>query len=152
MDRTLRIAVVVAGALLATGTLALDAPHDKSVDPRGCDACHLLHNSKGSSLTSEDTNANLCHSCHTTGGYGFPWTPDAEVQAAPGASGYSHRWTGSATGRGANLPSNTNMANHLGGTPGARTLLCSTCHDQHNNTAGANTGTQHIRGANGALA
>src|SRR5512138_2907118 len=148
MDRTLRIAVVVAGALLATGTLALDAPHDKSVDPRGCDACHLLHNSKGSSLTSEDTNSNLCHSCHTTGGYAFPWTPENDVQAVPGASGYSHRFTGSARNRGARLPTDTNMASHLGGSPGSETLLCSTCHDQHNNLLGG-TSVQHIRGALG---
>ena len=131
--RTLALALVLGAPL---GARAIDAPHEAGTN---CSSCHLGHNAPGGALTKTAGNASLCQSCHVSEtGFGFPWS-DAD-QAVPGASGRSHHWSAPATGLGATAP--------LAGTPmgdrlDAGNLTCSTCHDQHNNLASLNGGTQH---------
>lgn len=133
-----------AGLLLALPLAArgVDAPHD-DWDPAiagDCSGCHLLHQAPGGGLTSTSGNANLCKSCHdgvANSSVGFPWV-DAD-QAVPGTRGRSHSWSGPATGRGASVPSNPDMALRLDGG----NLTCSACHDQHNNAGRAAGATQH---------
>ncbi len=91
---------------VADPALALDPPHDSS-NSIECLNCHNLHNSLGDALTSVAGNANLCQSCHVTGGTatGKPFA-DAD-QARPGlalpagmaAGGTSHRWDAGPQGR-----------------------------------------------------
>jgi predicted CXXCH cytochrome family protein len=145
---------------LATAALALgaapaarasDAPHDASGN-FGCTDCHMLHNAKGSALTSTTANYNLCASCHTNPSrYGWPWATGD--QATPGAGGDSHHWSAPAAGatadeHGAVAPAAAGMAQRI--TANAGTLSCSVCHDQHSGASkvaaqgGAALATQSI--------
>lgn len=114
------IAMLVAG----TGAYALDPPHGETAVPiMECDSCHIGHNAPGASLTSTAGNANLCFSCHVSGGQASALPLLSTEQAVPGTSGVHHRWDAVTP-----VPSNTEMARRL---ENGTTIMCSTCHDQH---------------------
>ncbi|MFQ5527547.1 MAG: cytochrome c3 family protein [Thermoanaerobaculia bacterium] len=97
--------------LLATWALspvfAVDPPHQFSALPADpCESCHVVHTSPGGALTTVDGNANLCLSCHVTGGAAAAFPFDAADQALPSPglpagvtpSGTSHRWDSGPSG------------------------------------------------------
>ncbi len=96
-----------------------------------CLTCHVLHMSPGAQLTAVDGNANLCMSCHNPGGGMASNTPFSNADIAdPGLSGTSHAWNKAAINSiyGANLPTNSNMAGKVMNGE----IVCSTCHQPHN--------------------
>ncbi len=86
-------------ALLPVGLQAQDTPHDAAYSVQ-CTSCHNIHGGPGTSLTSGPGNANLCRSCHMSGGLasGRPMNTTAQAFPGPGNSGaplkggHSHRW------------------------------------------------------------
>lgn len=137
------IGLIAVSVLLSFGTAAaIDTPHTGN-----CQACHMLHNSLGSSLTNQDTNANLCMSCHTTAGTAFqkPFASSDQANIGPGRT--SHSWSGlmPATDNPDNaygLRSITNLSaalktaltkncNKSGTTCVSYPTTCSVCHNQH---------------------
>lgn len=146
MTRKSGVAILLGAGLFlaATVSLALDPPHDGS-SAMGCDSCHILHNSLGSSLTS-DTNANLCLSCHTVGGPAGALPLSSSMEAYSSASGWvgtSHRWDGT-------MPATDAPTNRFGLRSVAsladpniavrvkeygNVVTCSACHDQHSQNA-----------------
>ncbi|HET9597439.1 MAG TPA: cytochrome c3 family protein [Anaeromyxobacteraceae bacterium] len=132
---------------------ASDAPHDGS-SGFGCTDCHMLHNAKGSALTSTAANYTLCASCHTNPQrFGWPWA--TSDQATPGGGGDSHHWSAlartsdpGAAEHGAQTPAAAGMAQVLSTNGG--TLSCSVCHDQHSGASkvaaqgGAAMATQNV--------
>jgi hypothetical protein len=152
--RAARSLLLAALALAALPALAIDPPHDASMQSEGCQACHRTH-SGGAALTNQIGNFNVCDQCHGTivdadgKHFGFPWVP--QHQAIPGAGGRSHRWDADATSRGARVPVTPDLAKRLDGGK----LQCSTCHDQHNNNGrpgdpSFHGGSQHVSGDGGA--
>ncbi len=89
---------------LTNRVLALDPPHN---DANACDNCHILHNAQDLNLAVLSGNANLCQSCHQSGGPATAKALPASDQAVtwPGlpagtnATGSSHRWDSSVSGR-----------------------------------------------------
>lgn len=86
----------VLGLLVASsGTLAIDPPHTAD-----CTDCHMVHNAPGGSITAIAGNANLCLSCHVSGGAASarPFANADQTRAWPGLAsnvlpgGNSHRW------------------------------------------------------------
>jgi hypothetical protein len=132
----LGLVAIAAAALLTVPVVVADeddAPHWSSpTDTLNCTTpCHVLHNAAGGNLTSEAGNVNLCQSCHSsTGQNDFPL--DSGDSANPGVTGTSHAFNAVATNAaaGALPPQNNDMLLRLMG-PGADTVVCSTCHDQH---------------------
>lgn len=148
------VLVAAAAGFPARPVLATDAPHDASVlANQSCDDCHRLHGATGSGLTNQPTNFDLCRSCHNDpartpapGRLGMPWY--TEDQAAPGAAGHHHSWSGG-TGNpayGADPPQDASMLSRTGGGR----LQCSTCHDQHAAGPGFAPGSRHTSVAPGA--
>jgi predicted CXXCH cytochrome family protein len=89
--------------LSAVPAFAIDPPH---VTANLCSSCHIPHLALGGDLTSVAGNANLCISCHQSGGTAST-KPFADIDQAlpwPGspagvsASGTSHRWDAGAAG------------------------------------------------------
>lgn len=146
MRRIGRIIILLAAAALPASALAVDAPH---ATIESCSGCHMGHNAPGGSLTKRAGMLDLCNTCHqnfTT--FGGAWA--LADQAAPGARGNSHSWSGLATNRGAKAPSASSsdpveaqMGRYL--VDGA-SLKCTTCHDVHqaDAVAEAGRGTQHV--------
>lgn len=98
-----RIAVLtLAAAALAAGVLrAADPPHAFPAAPKGsCIECHKLHTAPGGTITKVAGNANLCLSCHVSGGQAGakPFATADQALPWPGlptgvtATGTSHRW------------------------------------------------------------
>ena len=89
--------------LVAPSAWAIDPPHDTAT---GCMSCHLVHHSIGASLTTDAVNANLCLSCHVSGGSASSkaFVNADEALTWPGlptgtsASGTSHRWDSGVAG------------------------------------------------------
>lgn len=71
---------------------AADAPHYGSL--LGCTSCHTTHNAAGPDLTNVAGNANLCMSCHFTGGMARKKPFSTSMQPA-GVLKTSHSWSGS---------------------------------------------------------
>ncbi len=144
------VPVALVALAFALRAAAIDAPHDKSFAVGDdCTTCHALHNATGAGLINKPSNFTLCASCHdlspTGGRLGLPWgTAD---QATPGSGGSHHHWDSLATNAtyGAVAP-DPNSADPDTRQMGIRIkngyLQCSTCHNQHSNTLGAQ-GTQH---------
>ena len=97
---------LLATSVMSGPALALDPPHDSSRSIE-CVTCHTLHTAPGGTLTAVAGNANLCQSCHVTGGTATT-KPFVEAdQARPGlalpagmnGSGTSHRWDAGPQGR-----------------------------------------------------
>lgn len=144
MSRRLAALALVASAVAARQAWSGNAPHDQSSPaPTECNSCHVLHKALGDTLTTQDSNANTCFSCHSLPSTDpkFRWNDD--YQAVPGAQGRSHRWDSPAVNpqAGATLPLNAEVLARVNANNG--NLLCSACHDQH---TGASTyrGRQHV--------
>jgi len=84
--------------------LAVDPPHTFT---NNCAACHITHNAPGADLGSVAGNANLCMSCHVSGGsasakpfananQAIPWPG---LPSGTNAAGNSHRWDSGPSGR-----------------------------------------------------
>ncbi len=109
---------------------AIDSPHwNNGID---CGSCHIAHQSAGAQLTDQSGNANLCMSCHNPGGLASSLPFSNSNRAEPGNSGNSHAWEVSANSYsyGANPPANSEMAARIYGGG----IVCSTCHNQHDQT------------------
>lgn len=120
---------------------ATDPPHDVA----SCLGCHQTHNAMGAGL-SKDSNANLCMSCHTTGGSAtnkpFSTSMGADLTAGTGTS---HSWSGTMPAsdqsanpcglRSTNSLSNSALKSRLNNFGNA--VACSVCHDQHSQAANA---------------
>ncbi len=136
--RFARLPGLLLAAAVPLAAVALDAPHDPSnpTEAISCMKCHVGHNAPGVSLTTVDGNANLCQSCHSPGGgggptgHGFPWA-DSDQANIGTRHGTSHRWDALATNAGATSP---DPASAMGSRMQDGRIICSTCHDQHNNT------------------
>ena len=77
---------------------AMDPPHDPTRSIQ-CNSCHMLHSAPGGNITAVAGNANLCISCHQSGGSASANPFSAASQAFPGPglagtnpAGNSHRW------------------------------------------------------------
>ena len=140
--------MLIAAGGITGGTPAafcLDPPHDSS-NSISCDDCHISHGAPGLILTSPAGIANLCISCHTSGGLAssLPFADDDRADPygtnpAPDNRGTSHAW---------GVPvvnSDADAQLPLSGSMSARIfsgdLVCSTCHNQHNH----NQGTPFLR-------
>jgi len=144
--RALRGAIGISLLLLCReAAWATDPPHSEPKNPQVCTACHVAHSSAGVALTTVSGNANLCMSCHTTGGTASNKPFSGTMQAVPGASGSSHRWDGGMPA--VSSPSNTyglraasnvtttlirNALNQFGGIS-----VCSVCHNPHSQASAA---------------
>jgi len=81
---------------------AMDPPHVTN----NCASCHITHNSLGNNLTAVAGNANLCESCHMSGGSAstLPFSESDQALAWPGLpsnilqGGSSHRWDSGVAG------------------------------------------------------
>jgi predicted CXXCH cytochrome family protein len=137
--------------LLPLAARAVSAPHDPSTifNATGCEDCHRLHASTGSNLTNQPDNFTLCTNCHNNLAAGFTfggkWT--SADQAAPGAGGHSHHWSGSTTSAAAGATPPTD-AGLLANAPGGA-LQCSTCHDPHAAAAANAPAGRHVSVATG---
>ncbi len=110
------------------GTMLGDSTHWNVRLP--CLSCHVLHGAPGAQLTAVNGNANLCISCHNSGGGMASNTPFSNAdRAEPGVSGTSHAWNKNAINNkyGANFPTNYQMA----GKVMSGEIVCSTCHQPH---------------------
>ena len=115
-----------------------------------CSSCHITHNSPGNNLTNVAGNALLCQSCHTTNGAASSKPLVNGNKAIPGIGGKSHSWNtnGENTIYETLLPLNGDMLARMPESPpitGPKQLICSTCHNQHNN---GNAGIPYLRIAN----
>jgi len=112
--------LVCQALILPQVLLAVDPPH---VTTGQCADCHMPHLGLGGDLTSAAGNANLCISCHQSGGSASVKAFAASDQALPwpglpagtNATGTSHRWDASAAGHiqflgGAAVPSSGSIA------------------------------------------
>lgn len=115
MRRTLALAGVLALAN-AFSLHATDPPHHFPAAIKGpCTECHKLHSAPGGTITAVAGNANLCQSCHVTGGQASAKPFATNDQALPpvglpiGASpsGTSHRWDSGPAGHVKADPANT---------------------------------------------
>ncbi|MBI5675405.1 MAG: cytochrome c3 family protein [Nitrospirae bacterium] len=91
---TMRIVGMLIGfCLLAfvVSASAADAPHVGNLV--GCTSCHTTHNAAGPSLTTVAGNANLCMSCHFSGGIAGE-KPFLTSMQPDGAFKTSHSWSG----------------------------------------------------------
>ena len=124
-------------------TIAGDPPHDASnADVKlrvYCTSCHSLHKAKGTALTNNASNANLCLSCHSATGIASTKRLDTTMLAVPGTSGTSHRWdkTMPATSKASNqygLRASADLTNKdlkIRLTTFGNVVTCSVCHNQH---------------------
>ena len=78
-------------AALLPAARASDPPHD---DANGvnCTDCHDGHGGMGMALNIDADNANVCQSCHVSGGLASALALPDSAQALPGTSGTSHRF------------------------------------------------------------
>lgn len=99
-----------------------------------CNACHIFHNAAGGTLTAVNGNPNLCISCHNSGGSASLKPFSNADKAIPGVSGNSHAWGKPSinAARQTNKTTNSEMSLRLPGD----SVMCSTCHNQHDQTYG----------------
>ncbi len=131
--------LIITAILCVTNyAFAIDPPHSTTQSVY-CNSCHSIHKASGTGLTSNASNANLCLSCHVSGGTASTKRFDATMQATPGSKGTSHRWD-------AAMPATSDPNNQYGlkaaadltnsalksklGTYG-NIVTCSVCHNQH---------------------
>ena len=121
--------------LLPIVLAAQDDPHG-STQSIYCEQCHITHSTLGDILVNATDSlvSTLCLSCHTPGGWsGMTKTMSSSEKADPGTSGTSHSWDVPAdnSSRGASLPTNQALLDHLRADD---KITCATCHDPHSNT------------------
>lgn len=152
--RRIVLPLALVGLAFALRAAAIDAPHDASFSlGEDCSSCHALHNATGAGLINKPTNFTLCSTCHNDspgfqagGRLGTNW--GSSDQATPGSGGSHHHWDSLANNPtyGAVEP-DRNSADPDIRQMGIRVkngyLQCSTCHNQHSNTLGAQ-GTQQV--------
>lgn len=125
MSRTFRIAASV-GMLMVVAVSARaqeDQPHSRAQNLT-CLTCHLSHDQLGNQIGSTSGNANLCLSCHQTGGLATRCAMAENQQARLGAdaagqtpgTGRSHRWDARVSGRIESLTGKSAEALATGGT------------------------------------
>lgn len=101
---------ILAGALSVLPLRATDPPHKIAVantygSLNYCSGCHKFHGATGGTLTTVTGNANLCQSCHVSGGLASAKPMPSSDQAIPAglvgaaAGGTSHRWDSGPQGR-----------------------------------------------------
>jgi len=141
------VALVAFAATLAFLARAGDDPHGSTFSV-GCTSCHATHKAAGGDLTSVAGNDNLCASCHNLSGLASSFPIETMLKASlSSGTGSSHSWGVSATNgsAGAAPPANAAMSTRLA----SGNVVCSTCHNQHQNDAAAVTaqtaGTQWAR-------
>ncbi|WP_242157553.1 glycine-rich domain-containing protein [Aestuariivivens sediminis] len=95
-----------------------------------CTSCHITHNAPGSSLTAVAGNALLCQSCHTSTG-----AASAKPLVNPDNGTSSHAWDVLAENDTKEVwpPSDSSMQLRIVDNK----IICSTCHNQHENSAGS---------------
>lgn len=131
-----RIIIGIGLVLIWAGMLkATDDPHG-TTDAIYCDQCHITHNTLGDILVNATDSlvSTLCLSCHTPGGWvNMTKYLSSADKADPGVSGTSHAWDVPAdnSARGAGLPSNQTLLDHL---TAENKVTCATCHDPHSNS------------------
>jgi predicted CxxxxCH...CXXCH cytochrome family protein len=125
-----------AGTASIGGAQTFTNPHNN------CNQCHINHTAPGGQITGVNGNANLCMSCHNSAGVASLKPFDNAMKAVPGTSGTSHAWDKAAVNATyeSNTPSDAQLASRL---PGSQ-IICSTCHDQHND----NTNNYYTRISN----
>ncbi len=125
--------VIAAGAHIVRGS---DEPHSNAFNTQ-CKSCHATHKAAGTDLTNAISNESVCTSCHNLGGAAarFPLERFFKADFA-NRLGASHAWNVPAENpsAGAAMPLSV-MKDHAYGT----NIICSTCHDQHLNSAAAVT-------------
>jgi predicted CXXCH cytochrome family protein len=140
------IIVTVLGLMIPSFTAwAVDPPHWAPKNPWYCGGCHVSHNAGGADMTKyAGGNANLCLSCHTSGGSASNKPFEPSMQAVPGTSGSSHRWDGV-------MPGTSSPTNTYGLRPASSltiaalrnsltkfgSVVCSVCHDAHSQSLAA---------------
>lgn len=131
------LALAIAG--LAPAAFSLDPPHNALWSIR-CASCHQTHSAPGGTITKVRGNANLCMSCHTSGGTAaaFPFSSGDQGVPGPGLpvgvspAGTSHRWDSGASGRVSAVAGNTSTGQvqsggaYTGVYPKAYTLTITT--------------------------
>jgi predicted CXXCH cytochrome family protein len=132
-----RLQTLLFAVLLVAGgsAFATDDPHG-STNSIDCGKCHIGHNTLGDILinATDSLVSTLCLSCHTPGGWsGMSKYFSTSEKANPGTSGTSHAYDVFAINadRGAGLPSNQLLFDHLAADSA---VTCATCHDPHSNT------------------
>ncbi len=145
------LAVMAAALLIALPARASDPPHwlGASLEVDCTSQCHVLHNATGGTLTSQETNSNLCLSCHNNAGLADGLSISVADKAVPHVSGTSHAFDVAKINSiaGADTPNDLEMGKR---TPDDN-IICSTCHNQH--TADATLGgTPRIGSAGKVLA
>ena len=137
--RQARARTVLCGAMLialAGVTLANDPPHwiGASLQIDCTSQCHVSHNS--SNLTQNESNVNLCQSCHVDSGVAGDQPIDSADIAVPGTGGIHHAFDVCSvnTNLDTQIPNDGEQVLRLMGADGSCAegyLVCSTCHDQH---------------------
>jgi len=127
---------VVAVLTLAAGPTATaqSPPHwsSASVDIGCTSQCHVVHQANGW-LTQAASNVALCQSCHSAAGLAADLPLNDADRAQPGVGGTSHGFDVAAVhpGFATQLPQHAAMAARIVND----TVICSTCHNQHQSTA-----------------
>lgn len=106
---------------------------EDKVAPHGeCNSCHMTHNATGAELGIANGNANLCMSCHNPAGAASTMPFTNAMKAIPGTSGNSHAWNKLSTNATyeTNLTTDAEMLLRVTND----TIVCSTCHNQHDQT------------------
>lgn len=105
-------------------------PHDTG--DNSCMSCHESHGSQYTGLTMQATNYENCFACHD-GGVASTTISIADI-AIPGTGGNQHAFNVDASSGNyqSNIPSDPNMLARLD----AGEIVCSTCHDPHDNANG----------------
>lgn len=108
-------------------TVSTCAPHNS------CNGCHMTHNAAGGAINVVAGNPNLCMSCHNATGMAAAKPFTNSDKAIPGVSGTSHAWDKPSVNpiRETNKTTNSEMLMRLPGD----SIICSTCHNQHNGPA-----------------
>ena len=129
---TASVAALSLGILVPHTLEAGDDPHGAVFVPTGCRACHATHTAAGGSLTNVAGNDNLCRSCHSSIGTAsrFDMSQMSAANLVAG-TGNSHAWGVSAvnSAAGAGTPSDARLSTRID----AGKVVCSTCHNQHQN-------------------
>jgi predicted CXXCH cytochrome family protein len=139
------LTLIVLIFLIKLSFASTDPPHIQTPNGVSCFTCHTMHNAPGSSLTSTNSNENLCLSCHKVGSPASakPFTTGENTNVIPGISGRHHRWDGV-------MPATSSPSNSYGLRPVSElsnkdlrikladqgnVVTCSACHNQHNQGA-----------------
>ena len=97
-----------------------------------CDQCHtdFAHNF---TIAPAAGNANLCINCHNPAGAALNKPLTDAMKAFPGVSGNSHQWDIESVNPTleVNSPSTSDLISKMDGTK----IICSTCHNPHNQTS-----------------